>query len=77
MAELNFTENKLIESFLKMESGFVLDFTDKTLFEFIGDATKLDINSPKYYFKTNSKANQDLTCDRTILFMALTCFVFA
>lgn len=58
MAELNYTENKIIESFLKMESGFVLDFSDKTLHEFIGDATKLDINSPKYHFKTNSKANR-------------------
>ena len=41
-----------------MERGFVMDFSDRTFQEFVGEAVDLDINDPKYHYSSNSKANR-------------------
>lgn len=58
MADLTYIEKASIESFLGMKSGYVMDFTDRTFQEFIGESTGLDINCEKYHYSSNSKANR-------------------
>jgi hypothetical protein len=58
MANLTYIEKATIETFLGMKSGYVMDFSDRTFQEFVGDATGLDINSEKYHNASNSKANR-------------------
>lgn len=58
MAELTFSEKTKFETFFGMKSGYVLDFSDRTFQEFVGDATGIDINQEKYYFLGTSKANR-------------------
>lgn len=41
-----------------MKSGYVLDFSDRTFQEFIGEAVGLDIDDEKYHYASNSKANR-------------------
>ena len=58
MTDLTYIEKANIESFLGMKSGYVMDFSVHTFQEFVGEATGLDINSEKYHYSTNSKANR-------------------
>lgn len=58
MAELTFIEKANIEAFLGMKSGYVMDFSDRTFREFVGEATGLDIFAEKYHYSSNSKANR-------------------
>jgi hypothetical protein len=58
MADLTYIERANIEKFLGMKSGYVLDFSDRTFQEFVGEAVGLDINDEKYHYSTNSKANR-------------------
>lgn len=58
MADLSFTEKAKIEAFLGMKSGYVMDFSDRTFGEFVGEATGLDIFAKKYHYASNSKANR-------------------
>lgn len=58
MADLTYIEKASIESFLGMKSGYVMDFSDRTFQEFVGEATSLDINDEKYHYASNSKANR-------------------
>lgn len=58
MADLTFIERANIEKFLGMKTGWVMDFTDRTFQEFIGEAVGLDIDSEKYHYASNSKANR-------------------
>lgn len=58
MADLTFMEKGIIENFLGMNTGYVMDFSDRTFQEFVGEATDLDINSEKYHYASNSKANR-------------------
>jgi hypothetical protein len=58
MADLSYVERANIEKFLGMNSGYVMDFSDRTFQEFIGDAVGLDINDVKYNYLSNSKANR-------------------
>lgn len=58
MAELSYIERANVEKFLGMKSGYVLDFSDRTFQEFVGDAVGLDIDNEKYHFASNSKANR-------------------
>jgi len=58
MAELTFIEKGNIEKFLGMKSGYVLDFSDRTFQEFIGETLSLDIDDKKYHYSSNSKANR-------------------
>ena len=58
MADLTFIEKAKLESFLGMKSGYVMDFTDRTFQEFVGDATGIDIYDAKYNYSSGSKANR-------------------
>lgn len=58
MADLTFIEKANIEKFLGMKTGYVLDFSDRTFQEFVGEAVGLDINNEKYHNASNSKANR-------------------
>lgn len=58
MADLTYIERANIEKFLGMKSGYVLDFSDRTFQEFVGEAVGLDINDEKYHYSSNSKANR-------------------
>lgn len=58
MAELSYIERANIETFLGMKSGYVMDFSDRTFGEFVGEATGLDIFVEKYHYASNSKANR-------------------
>lgn len=58
MADLTYIEKANIENFLGMKSGYVMDFSDRTFQEFVGEAVGLDINDPKYHYSSNSKANR-------------------
>lgn len=58
MADLTYNERANIENFLGMKSGYVMDFSDRTFQEFVGEAVSLDINNEKYRYSSNSKANR-------------------
>lgn len=58
MADLTYIEKANIEKFLGMKTGYVMDFSDRTFQEFIGEAVGLDINDLKYNYNSNSKANR-------------------
>ncbi len=58
MAEINYLQWISIEDFLQMSGGYVLDFSNRTLQDFVADVTKLDIYSSKYEDKGESKANR-------------------
>ncbi len=58
MAILTYTEQGLIEKFLKMGNGYVMNFSNSTFQKFIEQSVGLDINNEKYYNASNSKANR-------------------
>jgi len=58
MAELVYNEKELIEQFLGMKTGYVLDFSDRTFQRFIYDSVKKDIDTEDYKYSSNSKANR-------------------
>lgn len=58
MSDLNFKEKRYIEKILEMEGGFVLDFRNRTMQEFIIDTMGIDIYIDKYNIKGESKANR-------------------
>jgi hypothetical protein len=58
MADLTFIEKAKLEDFLGMKSGYVMDFSDRTFQEFIGEATGIDIYHVKYNYRSGSKANR-------------------
>lgn len=58
MADISFGEKRIIENFLEMGGGYVLDFSDRTFQAFIFDVTGLDVNEDKYFVGGSSKANR-------------------
>ncbi len=58
MADLNFKERRYLEKILEMGSGYVLDFSNRTMQEFIIDTMGVDIYIDKYSLKGDSKANR-------------------
>ena len=58
MSDLNFKEKRYFEKIFEMGSGFVLDFSNRTMQGFIFDAIGVDIYSEKYSVKGESKANR-------------------
>ncbi|TRW21538.1 hypothetical protein FMM05_19980 [Flavobacterium zepuense] len=60
MAELSYSERQTIEKFVAGNNGagYVLDFSDRTFQEFVGDVVGLDISDEKYKEAGNSKANR-------------------
>jgi len=58
MANLNYFEKQTLERFLEMGEGHVLDFSIRTLQEFLADTLGIDIYSEKYEYASGSKANR-------------------
>jgi len=58
MADLTYIEKANIEKFLGMGSGYVMDFSDRTFQEFVGEAIGLNVDDEKYHYASNSKANR-------------------
>lgn len=58
MSDLTFLEKGSFESLLCMGSGYVLDFSDRTFQEYIGETTGINIYDAKYNYRSGSKANR-------------------
>lgn len=58
MSSLKALEKRRIESLFGMQSGYVLDFTDRTFAEFFRDTVNIDIYSTRYNYASGSKANR-------------------
>lgn len=58
MAELNRIQKMKLERLFEMESGYVLDFSNRTFHEFIYDCMKVDIEDKKYANWGSSKAKR-------------------
>jgi hypothetical protein len=58
MADLTYTEQETIENFLRMENGYVMDFSNRTFQEFIIKSVGRNIYDEKYNYDSNSKANR-------------------
>lgn len=58
MIKLSFIEKNKFEKLFGMKSGYVMDFSDRTFQEFIGDAIGIDIYDEKYNHGSGSKANR-------------------
>lgn len=57
MANLTTNEKQILEKLFQMGSGYVLNFTDRTMEEFFRDDVGVDIYSEKYKYASGSKAN--------------------
>ncbi len=58
MSDLTAIEKRKIERALGMESGYVLNFSNRTFAEFFLDSFGIDIYNAKYDFGSGSKANR-------------------
>jgi hypothetical protein len=58
MSNLTFVEKSKFEKLLGMDSGYVLDFTNRSFAEFVYDSTGYDIYDSRYEFRSGSKANR-------------------
>jgi hypothetical protein len=58
MSDLINLEKRRLEKLLGMESGYVLDFSNRAFAEFIFDSTGLQIYDARYNYASNSKANR-------------------
>lgn len=58
MSNLKSTEKLKLEKFLEMGKGYVLNFSDRTLKEFILESIGVDIYEEKYNYNSGSKANR-------------------
>ncbi|MFA7201459.1 MAG: hypothetical protein WC099_00415 [Candidatus Paceibacterota bacterium] len=57
MANLSTNEKQLLEKLFNMGSGYVLNFSDRTMSEFFRDDVGIDIYNPQYKYASGSKAN--------------------
>ena len=58
MSNITFLEKGSFESLFGMGSGYVLDFSDRTFQEYLGETTGIDIYDKKYNYSSGSKANR-------------------
>lgn len=58
MAKLNVDERRRLEKLFDMGGGYVLDFSNRTLEEFVYDSVKAEIYDDRYYYGSGSKANR-------------------
>lgn len=58
MSDLTSIEKIKLEKLLEMESGYVLDFSNRTFQEFILENLNIDIYDEKYNYNSGSKANR-------------------
>lgn len=58
MSDLSRFEKWKLEKFFGMESGYVLDFSNRTFSEFIYESLRIEIYDDKYEYGSGSKANR-------------------
>src|SRR5262244_1889536 len=58
MSDLTFIEKTKLEKMFDMGGGYVLDFSNRTLAEFVAESTGRDIYDAKYDYASGSKANR-------------------
>jgi hypothetical protein len=58
MSDLSFIEKSKLEKLFQMGGGYVLDFSNRTLAEFVTESTGRDIYDSKYELASGSKANR-------------------
>lgn len=58
MSDLGFMEKTKLEKLFQMGGGYVLDFSNRTLTEFVAESTGRDIYNAKYNYASGSKANR-------------------
>jgi hypothetical protein len=58
MSDLTFIEKNKLEKLFQMGGGYVLDFSNRTLAEFVAESTGRDIYDAKYDYDSGSKANR-------------------
>ncbi|MCA9407109.1 MAG: abortive infection family protein [Candidatus Omnitrophica bacterium] len=58
MSDLSAIEKRKLERALGMHTGYVLNFSDRTLSEFVLDSTGLHIYEQRYNYSSGSKANR-------------------
>lgn len=58
MSDLTFIEKTKLEKLFQMGGGYVLDFSNRTLAEFVVESTSRDIYDAKYDQASGSKANR-------------------
>jgi hypothetical protein len=58
MSDLTFIEKSKLERLFQMGGGYVLDFSNRTFAEFVGEIAGRDIYDAKYEFASGSKANR-------------------
>ena len=58
MSDLTFTEKTNLEKLFQMGGGYVLNFSNRTLAEFVVESIGRDIYDAKYNFASGSKANR-------------------
>ncbi|MDX2106791.1 MAG: abortive infection family protein [Candidatus Melainabacteria bacterium] len=56
--QLGYADKIIVERFLGMGSGYVLNFSDRTFDDFIGSVLNIEIHSDKYSARGSSKANK-------------------
>src|SRR6266849_4372919 len=58
MSNLTNVEKRKFQQLLGMNSGYVLDFTNRSFKEFVFDSTGRNIFDPRYDYESGSKANR-------------------
>lgn len=58
MAQLQILERRQLEKLFEMGGGYVLDFSNRTLEEFVADSVGVDIYDDRYHHGSGSKANR-------------------
>lgn len=58
MSDLTYSEKRKLEQLLGMETGYVLDFSNRTFAEFVFDSTGRHIYDARYNYGSGSKANR-------------------
>lgn len=58
MSSLNMREKRVLEEFLGMGGGYVLNFSDRTFGEFVHEAVDIEIHSDEYSIQGSSKAKK-------------------
>jgi hypothetical protein len=58
MSNLTFLEKRKFEQFLGMDTGYVLNFTNRSFAEFVLDSTGRNIYDSRYDYESGSKANR-------------------
>jgi hypothetical protein maviaA2_03477 len=58
LSSLTDIEKRYLETLFEMDTGYVLDFTDRTFYDFIQNITGVDIHAIKYKIYGSSKAKK-------------------